>query len=285
MINSYSRLYKEFVFSIGDASIVFFLDSGISNKGEYKSPRHSHEYNEVISVLSGCASISVDGVTHELEQGDTVLIPSELSHSFKTQSNTYYTAISFWHERNQANFSPVNMLTAEKEITIFKKFKASGAFDRLLDYYYGSYTYKQELISSCLQEITVMMLESAEGKKPISSEGVTLENNNYRSYLIEQYLQDNFTKSPSLEELAKFLHLSVQQAGRIVKKMYDQSFREKIVSLKINRAKHLLCDTDMPINEIATTLGYTLPHGFFTAFKAEAGLTPSQYRKENKKSN
>ena len=282
-MHSNLNLYTEFSFPVGDAAIVFFSDVGLSRRGVYSSIQHSHDFNEVICILSGCASIQIGGTTYELNQGDTVLIPTDLSHCFQTQNNTFCSAISFWHDREHPPLSPICALTEKKEITIFRKFKAAAAFDRMLDYYYGDYTYKNELITSCLREIITMMLENTIEKKPIPSSNATLENSNYRHYLIGQYLQDNFNNSPSLGALSRLLHLSIEQTERTIKRIYGVSFREQIVLLKVSYAKQLLSDTHMPINEIATSLGYSMPHAFSNIFKSRCGMTPLQYRKEQRK--
>jgi two-component system response regulator YesN len=42
-------------------------------------------------------------------------------------------------------------------------------------------------------------------------------------------------------------------------------------------------NTDMPIAEIAEKTGFASQSYFSTAFKASIGLTPSQYKQQNKK--
>lgn len=281
MNNRDSLLYKEFSFPIGDFNIVFFSDSGFATRGKYSSDTHQHDFNEILCISEGSASLFVGDEVYSLCAGDAVLIPEGTIHSFKTESNAYFTAISFWQDTGGEHHSPIYSLTEKKELRIFRSFKAASAFERILDYYYGTYVYKNELISACLCEIIVMMLEESDEKESISQNVITLESNTYRSYLINQYFSENFNHSPSLEALADILHLSTQQTGRIIKRIYARSFREHVIHLRINHAKHLLTNTDTQINEIASLLGYALPHTFFDIFKSETGMTPLQYRKNN----
>ena len=248
MDNKGSIIYKEFSFPIGDLNVIFFSDSGLATRGEYASEAHQHHFNEILCIYEGSASLFVGDTMHTLGAGDAVLIPQGTIHSFRTHSNAYFTAISFWNDTSEESHSPICSLTEKSEIRIFKKFKASSAFERILEYYYDSYGYKTELISACLCEIIVMMLEESAEKKHVDNSGVTLESNNYRSYLIYQYFSENFNLSPSLDALAEILHLSTQQTGRIIKKIYGRSFRDHVIHLRVNHAKHLLTNTDVQIN-------------------------------------
>jgi AraC-like DNA-binding protein len=45
-------------------------------------------------------------------------------------------------------------------------------------------------------------------------------------------------------------------------------------------ARHLLLNTDLPVSQIATNLGFAEPATFSRAFRSWAGTSPRQWRKE-----
>jgi two-component system response regulator YesN len=47
----------------------------------------------------------------------------------------------------------------------------------------------------------------------------------------------------------------------------------------MEKAKQLLCNTDMKITEVSGTIGYDLPNYFAKLFKQSTGLSPKDYRK------
>jgi AraC-like DNA-binding protein len=59
--------------------------------------------------------------------------------------------------------------------------------------------------------------------------------------------------------------------------------KEYITRIRIEKAKSLMENTDMPIAEIAEKTGFASQSYFSTAFKNCTGLTPSQYKQQNKK--
>ena len=54
-----------------------------------------------------------------------------------------------------------------------------------------------------------------------------------------------------------------------------------IAYVRVDRAKQLLSDTDLPIREIAAQVGFLSSGVFIKTFKKELGITPGQYRTSN----
>lgn len=265
-----SDIYNEISVKISDSNFIFFIDKGFFLKIRESSEIHSHKYNEIIFVFKGNAGIPVKDKIYKLEENDMIIVPPDEKHSINSNKDTGIIVISFWTEKN--NFD---------EISIYKNFKGSGAFLRLLDYYYNNYKHKKELVYSCITEIAALISDIRQNNSA-SLDTTTLESDNYRKYIIDKYLQDNYNKSPSLGKLSNQLNLSTVHTHRILKNMYKKTFRDIILSLRMERAKSLLSETDKPIYKVSLEVGYTTIHNFFTAFKKANGITPMQYRKTRK---
>lgn len=55
---------------------------------------------------------------------------------------------------------------------------------------------------------------------------------------------------------------------------------EYIEYVRIEKAKELLENEDMKLNEIAKRVGYNNPNYFTTVFRKATGMYPSEYRKK-----
>ena len=51
------------------------------------------------------------------------------------------------------------------------------------------------------------------------------------------------------------------------------------ISLKIDAAKDMICNTDLNFTQIAENLGFTTIHYFSKLFKDKVGISPSEYAK------
>lgn len=107
----------------------------------------------------------------------------------------------------------------------------------------------------------------------------------YQKYIsaVQEYIQLNYTKEIKISELATRLGLSRSHLYRIFKSCTGKSIEEYVVSVKINTARSLLCDTDLSCSSIAMSVGYSHYTTFFKMFKLNTGYTPQQYREMARK--
>lgn len=101
-----------------------------------------------------------------------------------------------------------------------------------------------------------------------------------RSQIIESFF-DRYSSELTLEDLAAQLRLSQRQTNRILQKMYNRSFRQILIDIRIEESKARLKDTEDSIMLIAEQLGFTSYPLFQAMFKQKTGLTPQAYRKNS----
>jgi AraC-like DNA-binding protein len=72
--------------------------------------------------------------------------------------------------------------------------------------------------------------------------------------------------------------LSERYLSSLIREQTGKNYADYILEIRIEEARRLLSDSDMPINDIAKQVGYDLPNSFYKTFKNYTGLSPSQYR-------
>lgn len=85
--------------------------------------------------------------------------------------------------------------------------------------------------------------------------------------------------SLSLTSVAGRLGFNAAYFSRVFSLEAQQGFAEFLTDIRIKKSKELLL-TDMKIQNIAERVGYNNQPYFSTRFRAETGLTPSQYREK-----
>jgi len=95
-----------------------------------------------------------------------------------------------------------------------------------------------------------------------------------------QYMEANYNNSISVESIAEHVHLSASYIGRMFKERMGVTLNEYLIDLRINRAKQLLAETDLTIDEICQQVGYSTISYFTKLFKGRTGMTPGTYRRE-----
>lgn len=96
---------------------------------------------------------------------------------------------------------------------------------------------------------------------------------------ILNYINENYTNpNLSLETLAQVFQLSPYYISRFFRDQNNINLKDYIASLRMDRAREWLTQTDKPVAEIVSDLGYQSVSSFIRKFKATAGMTPGRYR-------
>ena len=98
------------------------------------------------------------------------------------------------------------------------------------------------------------------------------------SYILSHYTEIDF----SVKDVADYVGISETHLRRILKQDFNTSPIKYINCLKLDKAKNMLQSSNYTINEIALSVGYDDPYYFSRVFKRETGLSPSEYKKDNK---
>lgn len=98
---------------------------------------------------------------------------------------------------------------------------------------------------------------------------------------LNEYIFSDLPQQHGLPSVAYFADkacLSAGYFGDLIKKETGVSAQRYIQQRVIGRAKQLVMDNSMTINQIAYSLGFQYPQHFTRLFKRETGLTPKEYR-------
>lgn len=152
-----------------------------------------------------------------------------------------------------------------------------GVMDRAKD---GT-TAQEQIIKNTLELLALSLLssESTERRERVER---------YEQYLhrhgltaeIQEYLQENLQKSIRLEDISSRFSYSLSSIRRIFREETGTTIMAYLTDLRMEKAKMLLTNSDLTVDDIASATGYSSLYYFSNAFKAHTGKSPSQYRKE-----
>lgn len=93
------------------------------------------------------------------------------------------------------------------------------------------------------------------------------------------YLDKHYGEDINLNIVADKLNLTSSYLSSTFKEKTGINFSEYLNTLRIERAKELLMNLDLRIQDIALQVGYQNVNSFIRMFKRSSGLTPGEYRK------
>ena len=254
-------------------------------------PMHWHEEMEIVFVEKGEYEEFVDLEKYHVKQGDIILVNPCVLHSFRNIENkrTVFKSIIF-------NFS---MLTNNNTDACAIKY-----FTPFLDNMYinpvvisADSPHYDQLVSSVKQLIYLYNHKSEFYEIEIKSELYHLFYILFRYFLIPEthdsvmkdnttrniktildYIDQNYMKPITIEELAASVDLSKHYFMRFFKKYIGMTCIEYINDYRLNVATNLLLTTGMQITEVAQSIGITNLSYFNRIFKKKYNMTPKEYR-------
>lgn len=97
--------------------------------------------------------------------------------------------------------------------------------------------------------------------------------------LVKKYIYDHVDNELSLDSVAEHISISPKYLSKIFKDETGINFTSFVTDVRIEKAKELLINTDMTIQQIGYVVGYNTPAYFIRQFKAKYGYTPNEYRR------
>ncbi len=162
--------------------------------------------------------------------------------------------------------SKVVIITGFAEFNYAKEAVKYHAFDYLLK------PIKEEDLTRVMTAIVKDRGESENEESETPSYDKMIDN--VVSDIREHYMEDL-----SLTSLAAKYNISMGHLSRMIKEHLQVNFSDYIATLRIQRAKELLRDDSISIQEIGEIVGYNDYFYFTKVFKKIEGISPSKYRK------
>jgi two-component system response regulator YesN len=98
-----------------------------------------------------------------------------------------------------------------------------------------------------------------------------------------KYVDAHYDQPVTLAEIARASHLSVSRLAHLFKEQMGVTPIEYVTTVRIEQAKELLLGTDQSCTEICFQVGYNNQSYFTRTFKSLVGMTPRQFRLQNRR--
>ena len=257
-------------------------------------PTHSHNFIEIMTVISGTITHNIGKKRVILEEGDFLFMNKHVCHSIEKAgerdvginviisdsflgaviSSLSATAFSgFVKENSKSGGAPMFLHFKARGVKQIENLTENLLFE--LDSPSPDRTVAARTLSLLLN---YLFLKNAEllvgGPIPVSKE-------EERRQKILSYVRGSYA-SATLFELSEKVYLTVPHLSKLVKAYFGKSFKELLVSERLERAATLILESDMQIGSIIRSVGYENESYFHREFKKKYGKTPLEMRKSNK---
>ncbi len=247
----------------------------------------AHDFPEMIYVLKGEYSPSLDGKAYDLKEGDLLTYAPLVYHKGARVEEADVLIVSFKGKGEALSkiYNRVFSLTYEEKNRLYALVEKglSSLRPHAPEEKMGGMALKEGVDPFVLQEIKrelELLIISMASRASLAQE--TGEENEERRAVV-RYLKEHIGESLTLEEIAKANGMSVSKLKLLFRSQKEGGFGGGPINyhihLKMQEAKRLLREKKYNVSEIAERLGFSSVHYFSRLFKERVGVSPTQYAK------
>ncbi|WP_352419363.1 helix-turn-helix domain-containing protein [Proteiniborus sp.] len=252
-------------------------------------PLHWHDSIEILFVLKGSISVTIENETYIVEEKEIEIININEVHSIKSKDKDNRVLIfdidpnflkKYYNDIDNVFFytnSSEEGIQEREEYYVLRKYLAE-----LLCEITEKHDDYDDIIRESLLELLYHLLNNFHylfyDEESLKEDEFQLE----RYHRIAKYISNNYMNKVSLQDIAKKEFLSTQYLSYKIKNTLGYSFNDFLNFVRVVESTKLLLDTDMNISEISEEVGFSHVRYYNKHFKKHYKSTPMQYRKKHK---
>ena len=251
---------------------------------------HWHEHMELLFFLEGRASIECSSYRYEVKPGDLIFINSNEVHTgYSTGNSLDYCCIMFdtpfLFGNPNGNCEQKYITPIAQNLVLFKNrisddSKAVDCVRNILEESDGKSSGYELFIKSAIFQLLGILFRDHIGKVMAKKEVKIRILNLERLNKVLTHIENNYTEDVSIEHLAEMTCLSVYHFCHLFKHLTGKSVNKYINQIRVDKAVHLLKNTDMNITEIAMSTGFNDANYFSRMFHKHKQISPSAMRRQ-----
>ncbi|MDY8025537.1 AraC family transcriptional regulator [Paenibacillus polymyxa] len=278
-----------------DASFPYIMYTATSLKiipeGRGFNDLHWHEELQITLVTHGKLVIQVNGIDHELETGQAILINKGVLHvTTHLTHNGQYVSFNFpekllaFYADSAMEKNYVSPYTNSSLVSLIIKGDVEWQRD-ILDMLWDmknrfdmtkkwgwEYEVSIKIVQLWLILVSNISLSSDEVPKYVKLQQERLQ-------LMLSFIHQHYSTNITLQEISDVAHLSVSECNRSFKKTIHMTPYDYLIKYRIKKSMELLISTDYTVTEIAHRVGFNHVNNFIQSFKKHQKKTPKDFRK------
>lgn len=238
--------------------------SGHFNTDDHVLKTRNFEQSLLIYCIDGAGTYTLGETVYRIGKGEIFYVPAHFTHGYACDPvigwNIKWLHFCGSYAENLLRIAGFSAVRPVRKIGLNKEVIRS--FDRLLNI----------LEAKCMN----CSLDATRAFIDILIELIKVsEPHDMTRHLLESVALD----CPNLETAARQAGYSKYHFSRLFKKATGISPWTYAVSLKLDKAKELLMNSDVSVKEVAIAIGIDDPNYFTRIFAKYAGMSPVKYRK------
>lgn len=266
------------------------------NFGEGPTYPHWHKEIEIIYGLKGTTQIGADSEIIPVEAGEIYFFASGQPHYFLPSPNSMRLVFQFdlsVYDAQKIECTNQDLVTIFEQVERWSRHWPAATTKKVTDLLADLFlAWRQEEKHLILLGKLYLLLATFAADLPKNAQNTSVVKNYsqakyteliQRLNLIYDYIETHYQQNLTLGEIAEVVGFNPQYFTRFFKENTGTTFSRFLNDYRLMQASFILIEEKIPMTEVAERCGFASVKTFHHAFKAYAGISPLQYRKEKQR--
>lgn len=235
--------------------------------------KEGYSYPLILFTVDGMGVLRMGNREYSLTAGSVAVIGEDIPHEYFTPHGGEWEF--YWaHPEGMASKLLLNYFFSVRDECVFISsdiYRYTEGIEKLMDYIENGKTLSERTVCAMFSDIMYWLVSDTGDEKSAPSR---------LSDEVIRYLEKHYSEDISIEKLSCEFYISSAHLIRRFKYESGYTPYEYLGLIRITKACRLLEFTDMPISEVAVSVGMNHVSRFITKFKSIVGVTPAAYRKQ-----
>lgn len=268
------------------------LDASVARAPRYLDITEMFVFINIYYVLCGKTTISINNTDYCLESGNIMILsPYVLHHMLIDDDDTCLLHLMIKESSFPKSFS--NLLLTRDSVSEFFTTMLHNKNDSPFAVFKSA---QDESIRKVILNIMILQYENKKLQKSIINSlaeflilhifcnySDTMTIYHYKTKVIQlasdvyTFIYENF-RDITLSSIAEKFSYSSKHISRVLAQVFGKNYQELVTEIRLDKARELLVNTDMGIEEICYQVGYSNSRHLRYLFKAKFGVSPRDVR-------
>lgn len=237
------------------------------------------DYYSLYYVYEGKGYLIIDGQEYEIKEGTCFLVPPHSLVSYRPNPSNpwgyYFVSFNGLHVDSylgRINLSPCSPIS---------KCDRHEAIERCFELILTAGQFKHSMDLQALSGFYALLATLAEYSHSHQTKIQTMsKQSDYIRQAIE-FIETNYARHITVEEISNYVGINRKYLTKLFNELMADSPKNYLIHFRIHKACNLLRKTNLTIQEISHSVGYTDALVFSKIFKKVIGTCPREYRSSN----
>ena len=242
--------------------------------GDWHSTPHVHNYTELFYIVGGQGQFRIDDELFSVSADQLVIVNPNIAHtevSYDAHPMEYIVigieGLELSVDRNSGGRFCIFSFPEDNH--------ALTCMQHILQEMQTRNPHYQTLCQAYMEILVVhLMRDTSFSGTSVSADPV----NSRQCTMIRRYIDNHYKEPLTLDLLAEKANVNKYYLSHMYKEAYSISPISYMIACRIKEGKRLLADTDLPLSQISSILGFSSPSYFSQSFRKAEGVSPLEYR-------